>query len=247
MRWARPRRRCWATLPSTRASGCSSWSAISCAMAPAGFPPSGRSTCVSRGSGSTTPRSPRRSRLPSCSLCPSWWRCWEAARDRPRRSAPAALVAPGWLWRLVQCARLPLCPARRRLRLCLAGRPVAPGTRSHTAGAYWRDRLDVAGPGGEPGKCKLGGDRRVPPHSRHLELDRSLGDHPPYAGTDACPHHVRVIRSSDSNEQVHVRLWPRLCENAVDDRILLRFGRRIRWRALSLALTAVRARCFPSG
>ena len=39
---------------------------------------------------------------------------------------------------------------------------------------------------------------------------------------------------------------PRLCENSLDVTILQRFGWRIRCRVLSLAMTAARARCFPS-
>jgi YVTN family beta-propeller protein len=39
----------------------------------------------------------------------------------------------------------------------------------------------------------------------------------------------------------------RLCENAINDMIPLRFGGGIGWRASSLAMTAVRARCFPNG
>src|SRR5664280_2097047 len=68
---------------------------------------------------------------------------------------------------------------------------------------------------------------------------------------DACARlGADVVRYSfivvDLHHLLLAGLPAHLCENTIDDMILQRFGWRIRWRALSLAMTAVRALCFPS-
>src|SRR4029434_4890986 len=57
--------------------------------------------------------------------------------------------------------------------------------------------------------------------------------------------HPRLLERLNSRLR-HVCFGSRLCENAIDDTIFLGIGRRIRWRALSLAMTVAAGRSRPT-